>query len=314
MTSCGPSLSALAAGQVYDLNDGTEIALLTYDLGLSPVRRLAQRSPLQDGDTDLGYRIDPRFTDLGWVLRGASLTDYRDIRARFQEVWVPRDTPTVLTFTFEDRVRALGVHLDGELNWGERAGTLEKVSGVFKASDPRLYDPSIHTAQFSLAGTGGGAGWPIPWPIPWPIGDDTLNLALDLLYADGSRLGAPEYPRITIFGPITDPVITNETTGEVIDLSGGTGLTLADATEWVEIDLAGPDRRDAKTIRDQDGNSLDQFLAATSDLATWHLAPAGERLPDESWSTGTNVVRVTGSGVTSQTLVTLNYYDRYWAV
>lgn len=314
MTSCGPSLSALAAGQTYDLNDGTEIALLTYDLGLSPVRRLAQRSPLQEGDTDLGYRIDPRFVDLGWVLRGTSLTDYRNIRERFQEVWVPRDTSVVLTFTFEDRVRALGVHLDGELNWANRVATIERVSGVFKASDPRLYDPSIQTVLFSLAGGSGGSGWPIDWPIPWPIGDDVLNLAVNILYAGGSRLGAPEYPRIRILGPIDNPVILQETTGEVIDFSAGAGLSLSGPTEWVDIDLAGPDRRDAKTVRDQDGNSVDQFLTPESDLATWHLAPAGELLPSGSWATGTNVVRVSGSGVTSQTLVTMNYYDRYHAV
>ena len=315
MTSpCGPALSALAAGQTYDLNDGAEIALLDYDLGLAPVRRLSQRSPLQAGDTDLGYRVDPRYIDLAWALRGTGLANYRDVRGRFMEVWVPRDTATVLTFTFEDRTRALDVHLDGELNWGERVATVEKVSGVFKASDPRLYDPSIRTVPFSLAGTGAGSGWPIPWPIPWAIGDDVLNLALTILYAEGSRLGAPEYPLITIFGPIDNPVISNETTGEEIDLSQGAGLSLADPTEWVTIDLAGPDRRDAKTVRGQDGNSMDHFLTPLSGLATFHLAPAGERLYDGSFATGTNVIRVEGDGVTSQTLVTMNYYDRYHGV
>lgn len=308
MTACGPGLTAQAAGQTYDLNDGTEIRLLAYDLGLAPVRRLAQRTPLQAGDTDLGYRVDPRFVDLGWALKGASLVDYRNIRERFMEVWVPRDDAVVLTFTFEDRVRALALHLDGEFNWRDRNGDTELVSGVFKASDPRLYDPTLRTLLFNLAGSGGGSGWPIPWPIPWAIGTDTLNLTTTIEYAGNSRLAAPEYPRITVFGPITDPVITNITTGEVIDL---TGLTLATTSDWVEIDLAGPDRRDAKTIRDETGASMDQYLSTDSDLATWHLAPAGERLYDESWATGENVINVTGDGVTSETLVTLNYYDRY---
>lgn len=311
MTPCGPALTARIAGQEYDLNSG-EIMLLNYDLGLAPVRRLAQRSPLQSGDSDLGFRVDPRYVDLAWAVKGSSLIDYRNIRERFMEVWVPRADAVVVTFTFEDRVRALDLHLDGELNWAERVGVVERVTGVFKASDPRLYDPTARTVLFTLEGAGaGGLGWAIPWPIPWSIGSDVLNLALTFLYAQGSRLSAVEYPRITIFGPITNPVITQVTTGEEINLSSNGGLTLATTADWVEINLAGPDRRDAKTVRNQAGASVDQYLTAGSDLATFHLAPAGERLPDGSWATGTNVIRVSGTGVTTQTLVTVNYYDRY---
>lgn len=316
MSALGPGLSATAAGEVYDLNDGEEIRLLAYDLGPSSVRRLSQRAPLQQGDTDLGFRIDPRFIDLSWAIRGATLIDYRNIRERFLEVWVPRDVAVQLVFAFEDRTRALDLHLDGDFNWSERHGVIEKVSAVFKASDPRLYDPEIHTLQFSLAAAGGGGvgGWTIPWPIPWAIGSDTLDLALAVAYAGGSRLAAPEYPVFRIFGPVDSPIITNETTEETIDLSANGGLLLATAADWVEIDLAGPDRRDSKTVRDQDGNSVDQYLTTDSDLATFHLAPAGEQLPNGSYATGDNTISVTGSGVTSQTVVTMNYYDRYHAV
>jgi len=308
MILCGPGLTAATAGQTYNLNDGAEIRLLAYDLGLAPVRRLAQRTPQQAGDTDLGFRVDPRFVDLAWALKGTGLIDYRNIRGRFMEVWVPRSDAVVLTFTFEDRVRALNLHLDGEFNFGDRSETVELVSGVFKASDPRLYDPTAKSIRFDLAGTGAGAGWGIPWVIPWAMGTDVINLSLNVLYAGGSRLAAAEYPRITIFGPITNPVIWNVTTNEDIDL---TGLTLASPAEWVEIDLGGPDRRDSKTIRNQAGASMDHYLSLNSDLATFHLAPAGEKLFNGSWATGENVIRVTGTGVTSQTLVTLNYFDRY---
>lgn len=314
-TPCGPALTAVTAGQTYDLNDGVEISLLAYDLSLASLRRLSQRSPLQIGDTDLGFRVEPRFEDLAWVIKGTTLEDYRNVRGRFLETWVGRDTAVQLIFAFTDRTRALDVHLDGELNMGERMGLVERISGVFKASDPRLYDPTAITLSFSLAGAGGGGagGWEIDWPIPWAIGTDTLDHVITFLYANGSRLAAPEYPRIRIFGPIDSPVVTNETTEEVIDLSANGGLSLSGPTEWVDIDLAGPDRRDAKTIRDQDGDSADQYLTSESDLATWHLAPAGEQLPDGSWATGSNTVRVQGSGVTSQSLATMTYYDRYWA-
>jgi hypothetical protein len=306
-------LTATVAGLVYDLNDGDEIRLLDYDLGVSAVRRLSQRSPSQQGDSDMGFRFDPRYLDLFWAIHGGNLIDYLAIRERIMTVFQPRDNDAVqLIFDLDGIQRAVDVNLDGELLWRDRIQWIEKVSGVFKASDPRLYDPDMHTVLFSLeAGGVPPTGWPIPWPIPWAIGTDVLNMAVNILYANASRLGAPEYPVIRIFGPIDTPVITNETTGEVIDLSDNGGLLLADPTEWVEIDLANPPRRDAKTILDQDGNSAEEYLTTASDFATFHIAPAGERLPAGNYCTGTNTIRVYGTGVTSETLATMLYFDRY---
>ncbi len=306
-------LIATVAELSYDLNDGDEVRLLDYDLGLAPIRRLNQRFPAQSGDTDLGFVIEPRFLDLFWAIHGSGLSNYLAIRERLMTVFLGRDNDAVqLVFDFDGLQRAVDVNLEGELLWSDRIEWVEKASGTFKASDPRLYDPAIKTVQFSLE-SGGVAptGWPIAWPIPWPIGSDVLNMAVDIVYAGASRLGAPEYPVIRIFGPIDSPVITNETTGEIIDLSDNGGLSLADPTEWVEIDLANPPRRDAKTILDQDGNSAEEYLTTASDFATWHLAPAGERLPAGNYCTGTNTVRIYGTGVTSETLATINYYDRY---
>jgi hypothetical protein len=220
-----------------------------------------------------------------------------------------------LVFDLDGILRAIDVNLEGELLFRDRIALVEMVSGTFKAPDPRLYDPAIHTVLFSLeAGGVEPTGWPIPWPIPWAVGTDVLNMAVHVKYAGGSRLAAPEFPVIHIMGPIDDPVILNETTGEVIDLSDNGGLSLADPTEWVEIDLANPPRRDAKTILDQDGNSAEQYLTTASDLATFHIAPAGERLPDGSYCTGDNIIRVSGTGVTSETLATMIYYDRYHGI
>ena len=309
-------LIATVAGLSYDLND-SEIMLLDYDLSLAATRRLGQRSPSQIyGDSDLGFRMDPRYLDLFWAIHGSSLANYLTIRERILTVFQPRDNDAVqLIFDFDGLQRAVDVNLDGELLWRDRVQWVEKVSGVFKASDPRLYDPDMHTVLFSLeAGGVAPTGWPIPWPIPWAVGTDVLNMAVNIDYAGLSRLGAPEYPVIRIFGPIDSPVITNEITGEIIDLTDNGGLFLVDPTKWVEIDLANPPRRDAKTILDQDGNSAEEYLTTASDFATFHIAPAGERLYDGSYCTGTNVIRVYGTGVTSETLATMRYFDRYLGI
>jgi hypothetical protein len=310
-------LIANVAGLLYDLNDGDEIRLLDYDLGIAAARRLSQRSPAQlYGDSDLGWRMDPRYLDLYWAIHGTTLANYQAIRERIMTVFQPRDNDAVqLVFDFDGLFRAVNVNLDGELLWRDRVEFVEKVSGVFKASDPRLYDPDMHTVLFSLeAGGVAPTGWPIPWPIPWAVGTDVLNMAVSVAYSGLSRLGAPEYPVIRIFGPIDSPIIRNITTDEIIDLSDNGGLSLADPTEWVEVDLANPPRRDAKTILDQDGNSAEQYLTTASDFATWHIAPAGERLYDGSYCTGTNIISVYGTGVTSETLATMLYFDRYLGI
>jgi hypothetical protein len=306
-------LTAYVANLSYDLNDGEEIRLLDYDLGLAAIRRLSQRSPGQHGDSDMGYRFEPRYLDLFWAIHGSSAANYWAIRERMMTVFQPRDNDAVqLVFDLDGILRAIDVNLEGEMLFRDRIALVEMVSGTFKAPDPRLYDPAIKTLLFSLeAGGVAPTGWPIPWPIPWAVGSDVLNMAIDVPYAGLSRLGAPEYPVIRLFGPIDAPIITNETTGEVIDLTDNGGLSLADPTEWIQIDLANPPRRDAKTILDQDGNSAEQYLTTASDFATFHLAPAGERLYDGSYCTGTNTLRVFGTGVTSETLATINYYDRY---
>jgi len=311
-----PGLTANIANQSFDLNRD-QIRLNNYDLGMAQIDRLAQRTPLQVyGDTDLGFRMNPRYCDFSWTIKGSDLADYRDLRSELISVFIPRvDDPVQLVFDFVDRVRALDVVIDGELSWHDRAGRVEQVSGIFKASDPRLYNPTLITEIFDLAGSSGSnLGWAIPWPIPWGIGTDTLNLTKTINYADLSWLAAPEYPVIRVVGPISDFYIMNATTGEIIDLRSNGGLVLSSSAEWVEIDLSNAPRRDSKTIRDQDGVAVDQYLSTDSDLASWHLAPAGERLSTGAYATGQNNILVVGSSVDSETQVSLRYYDRYFAI
>lgn len=302
------SLTASVAGQTYDLNNRTGIFLELYDLGDAPTERLAQRAPGQTGDTDLGGQTAPRFVDLAWRVQGRTLAHYRTLRETFLTVFRNRAEAVVLTFDFGDgRVRAVDVHLDGALDFRDRRYTQEVISGVFKASDPRLYDPTLRTVTYAVAGEG---GLPIPFTVPIPIGADAINSSVTINYANGSRVAAAEYPTIIISGPISDPIIENLTTDEQIDL---TGLSLAPA-EFVTVDLSGFPRRDNKTIRNQDGDSVSQFLSTDSDLASWHLAYAGELLSSGTYADGDNVVRVLGSGATPQTAVELRYYNRYVGV
>lgn len=310
----GLGVTAVSAETTYNLNDRVGIFLEGYDgLGLVNTRRLSQRYPGQRGDTDLGFSVSPRFVDLAWRINGRDLPHYYELRETFLSLWRARDNdPVQVIFTFAGgKQRAVDLVADGELDYpsGDRNFTMQKFSGVFKASDPRLYDPTLIRVEFALlSGTG---GLPIPFTIPIAIGQSTLNTTQTITYASGSRLAAIEYPIITIHGPITSPIIENITTGETISLTDEDGLVIGQG-EFVVVDLSGKPRRDSKTIRNQNGVSVDQYLSTDSDLESWHLSFAGEKLLNNTYNTtGANIVRVRGENVNAVTRVLFEYYDRY---
>lgn len=69
-------LAVFNAGAVYDLDDGVEFIWSGYDnLGMAPQHRITERSPQQNGVTDLGYRLDPRVLSLSLIARANSLAD-----------------------------------------------------------------------------------------------------------------------------------------------------------------------------------------------------------------------------------------------
>ena len=302
----GVGLTANVGGQTYNINDAYAIRLEAYDLGIAAQRRLSQRYPGQPGRSNLGGVTLPRFIDLAWTITGNSLTDFYRLRGVVQDIFrLRQNEPAKLTFEFPGNVkRATDVYVDGELLFGERRHTMQRVSGTFVADDPRLYDPTLRVVEYALADPG---GLPVPVPVPIPMGRSSLNIIQDINYANGDRLAAKEFPIIVINGPIDNPIIENITTAERIDLTG-LSLTLG---QYVTVDLSGGVRRDAKTIRNQDGDSVSQFLSTDSDLFSWHLAHAGELLSNQTYSDGVNQIRVIASGVTTASVVSIRYYDRY---
>lgn len=106
----------------------------------------------------------------------------------------------------------------------------------------------------------------------------------------------PEYPTISITGPITSPVITNTTTGET--LSFGTNSIGAGTTYTVNLAYG------QKSVTVGTANRLYELTAA-SDLITWHLAPSPLA------AGGTNVITVSGTLTGTATQVRIVYYNRY---
>lgn len=124
-------------------------------------------------------------------------------------------------------------------------------------------------------------------------GTATIDRSIDIAY-DGDF---DTYPVIVIRGPIVDPVIVNEATGDTLNFRGA---TLGSADVWT-IDT----RYGRKSVLTSGGSSALQYLLDDSDLATFRI------VPDPIAAGGTNTISVGGDGVGTATSITLTYHNRY---
>lgn len=271
-------------------------------LGMPPVRRIEERGAQQHGTTDLGFRLEPREFGLVFGFRSDGGLDYWEKRREILDIFKPSDIPLQLTVqSYDDETfkRSILFHYMGDLELPteqssdiDEAGTYDLVSVSLRAADPVWFDPALKT---SLIETIDVSGMNIPTEVPTLLGGSLLAGDIDIDY-QGSWL---EYPVITIYGAITDPIVTNLTTGEKLDFAGYT----VPAGDFLQIDLA----YGVKTIVDSGGNNKMGELSADSDLATWHLQHARS-------GSNTNTIRATGSNTDASAQVTIEYYERYIGV
>lgn len=191
--------------------------------------------------------------------------------------------------------------VDGSYAYLYRDNVLIGTSNAF----PRGLDVSNSRWRDYLSG--GGAWTPaIPYAAIYNVAlssdqraalvtaiDSTFSVSKTIAYAGSFS----EYPVITIVGPITDPVLTNVSTGEVLDF---TGITISGGDSYI-IDC----RFGYKTVKNAAGTNKIADLTSDSDLATFHLGAAPEV------SEGNNAITLSGTSTDANTQVTVAYYNRY---
>lgn len=279
-------------GVAYSLDDGSIAKLIGDDgWGMTPLRRLSERGPLQHGETDRDFRLDARVGAIVLLIEGADEDALYTRREMMLNLFAPAGEPLSLRWTYPSRTRQIDVHLSGgmEMGQGQRGVWNQKVAITLRAPDPTFYDPAGAAATFALGG--GGDALEIPLEVPMVVGASTID-ASAVVTNDGNWLSYPHLIRIT--GPIEDAVITNSTTGEKLDF---TGVTLGGG-ETIDLDL----RYGRKTVVDETGANRIADLTPDSDLATWHLEP------------GENSIRVTGLSATEATRVEISWLERYLGI
>ncbi len=289
------SMTAIVNGTEYNLNDASRYLWMSDDgLGMSPLHRIVERGPQQHGETDLGFRLDPRTIKLVIGAFGEDDEEYWNIRKELLGIFTPTTSAIGLRFDLPNGdSRQIDVHVSGEFQIGssDRKRIAHKVGMTLRASDPTFYDPTGQAYAFNIGG--GSSGWTVATIVPSPIGSTNLAQSRTITYNGTWRT----YPTIKITGPITNPVVTNNTTGEKLDFTG----TTITAGHYYMIDT----RFGVKTVLDDTGANQYSKLTSDSKLNTFHLE-AHPVAPN-----GANDIQVSGTSITSATEVTMTFFSRY---
>lgn len=292
-----PVLQAIAPVGTYTLSDGLPFSIVSTEEGGPNIRRITDRGPLQDGDSDLDFRLEPIVWPLGLRISAPDAATQYTYRITLRKIFRPSRTPIQMRWTLENGdVRQLDCHVSGRMVFasGAQDGFSQRCVVPLRAADPTYYDPTIQAVTF---GVGGGSGsFTVPVSVPTGVGAATVDQTRTIAYAGTWR----SYPVITITGPINSCVIYNNTTGDKLDFTGyniSVGAT-------VTIDC----RPGIKTVTDASAVNLIDKLTDDSDLATFALEA------DADAPGGVNSIRVTGSSATSATEVYFSYYNRYEGV
>jgi hypothetical protein len=271
------------------------LLLAAHDgLGDYDLDRLTERGAQQDGDTDRGWRGEARLFSLAFQPVGMDAAARYTERTRLRRLFAPQNTLSLLFRLPNGENRQIDcVRMGTPLPVQSQGAAGGLLSYRFRAANPFFYDPAQQSAVWTLSTLDSVI---LPTTLPTFFGSSIINNTRTIAYAGD----VDEYPVITIQGPLTNPIVENETTDERLVLE----YALA-AGQAVVIDC----RYGYKTVTLTGGVRL--VLTDESDLGTFHLAAQD----DGSGDARDNVLRVSGTNATSaQTSVSVTYYNRYGGV
>ena len=271
----------------YDATTGLTFGYLgDQGFGMAPLHRITQRGPMQNGDSDVDFRLDPRIMQIPLFVATTSVDEYYAARGRLLSVVSPSNTVGTVTVTTSAWTRSINVRVLGGMSFDTDPKIGYELRAVIqlRADDPTWYDAEPHV----IAGSTGIAGTATAYPVIYPRTYGTANINASTTYTyDGTWLA---YPVITAIGPITGLVITNNTTGQIITT---TGAIAAGRTYTYDL------RYGKKTVYDDLGNNQIATVSASSTLATWAIV------------VGTNSISIAASASASPAAVAITYFTRY---
>ena len=286
------AITYTSGGTTFNLDGYDAVTGFTFNyqgdqgFGLAPMHRITQRGPMQHGDSDVDFRLDPRVLQIPIFVATTTPDEYYVARGRLLSIFSPSNSVGTITVTTSTWTRSIDVRVLGGMSFDTDAKVGYSLRTVIqlRADDPTWYDAEAH----SIVGSAGIAGTATAYPVVYPRTYGTANINATTVYAyDGTWL---TYPVITAIGPITGLVITNNTTGQVITT---TGTISAGRTYTYDL------RYGRKTVYDDLGNNQIATVSASSTLATWAIV------------TGVNSISIAATSSSSPAAVNIIYYTRF---
>jgi len=263
--------------------------------GIAPITRIVQRGPFQDGDTDVDYRINPRVINLPIVIPGTTYDEMMNNRENLIQMFKPGNDTATLRHTlnegdpFYEISRSIDVKISGASM--DTSSTDFHVRSVIqlRADDPTWYNSTQKSQQMTYTQYGTPTPYPKPYPVPY--GADSVDNTISVAYT-GTVMASPI---LQCIGPLTNLTLVDGA-GRLIQFTS----SVPDGDIWT-IDL----RYGKKTVVNTAGISQFASLSIYSDLINWGL------YPDPTFNAGLQYLSVSATGTTSDSNVTMFWYDRY---
>lgn len=296
-------------GQLFRFeNSLTRFLMTETGLGMPPIKYITQTGPFQHGESIFDYRLQPRVIQLLIRERACSRAGYWANRANILNLLRPNrqlanswELGTLVKKFKDGSKRAIKVLIEqgpefaarDTSKWDEWAFT-EALR--FIAPDPTFYDPTPGSVVFSYS-----VEEPAQIILPFSFSASSVIFSGGLYLTLGGVINYPgtwlAYPTITLIGPINDPIITNVTTGRVLQMNYHVA-----ALEVVTINL----EYGYKTAISSINGNIIGYFTGTSDIAEFAIEP------DPVAPLGVNTIEVSGDEfVPGQTSVTISYNTRY---
>jgi hypothetical protein len=273
-------------GNTYNLYSGQNPAdLIALDgAGMATVRRITQRTPLQQGVTDRGFRLEPRRMTLALYINQPDELMADQMRDKLAYIFSPTISPLKLLATRLDNTqRQIDCYVDGTLDFpqSERLGPSQKVIVPLLCPDPTWYNPTQVSSTASLS--------------TLPTSTATFST---------SGVTADDWPVFEVTGPVTNFKITHWPVGDSIDF---TGTTIPAGETWV-IDLR------PKTVYRQSDNANRLYAVVTSSIRYFGTMRMLNQKVAASYGYTYNYFALTGSSTTGASSFVTKYYKRYLAL
>lgn len=253
---------------------------------MPPVEFIEDDIPGQDGSRLREVRVRPREVALPIdVLTPDTATLRVQMRALMRAFFPQRGEGRLRVLSADGTTRELWCRYRQGLELSEafEAGLgAQRTVVVLRAADPFWHDLTPTSLTFTSSAPVNFLGDPF---LPVKLSSDSI-LGEQTVTNDGDVLAWPTW---TVKGPATSVMLTNVTTGEVLDLP--VALT---AAQSVTIDT----RPLIKTVKRDDGTNLFGSLTDVSSL--WAIG-----------ADGPTTIRIAVAGSTAETFVTLTYVRRW---